>query len=960
MDLLEGLNEEQRRAVEHGQGPLLVVAGAGTGKTQVITRRIAYLIEKGAADPAGILALTFTEKAAREMEERLYDLIGWRSFQVPVMTFNAFGAELLGRYAADVGRSIRGGLLNDTQKILLLQQNLQQIKLDYFGHQSRPYEFCQRIIAYIGKLQNSLVTPDGYDRFVAGLQQNPGDMHPADVAEQNDLSRLYRLYEAVKISTGTFDFHDQLALPLDILKERPNLAERLTRQYRYVLVDEYQDTSPVQDALLRTFVPPDGNILAVGDDDQAIYSFRGADLTNILEFTNHFKKAATVTLVQNYRSGQPVLDAAYRLITHNNPLRLEERLHISKQLKAQTSEAEVKFVPYRNPEEERQSVAAALKSELADGTAAADMAVLARSHAALQGLAKALDGQGVPYLITLESPVFSQREVLGLWHLMRWIAQRADETAMAHVVLGLFIGWRPAQWRTLAERARQELVSIEAALAAEAQEGNPAAADLAAQLEAWRRLAHRERPSKLAYDLVFQGPVVDKLRHPDESDLNRTMKVIDDFQRFLLHLQDFETLNPAASLLDYLDLFPEPPRLESSQQIGDPDGVQLLTVHAAKGLEFQKVFVVGCTQRSWSEQPEQGIRLPEGLAGASELPPEHEQRRLMYVAVTRAKRQLVLSAPLASAGGQRQLASRFISELIEEVPGILLLKPDQMPTPEESLQKLQQFYPLKQHQPDKLPFITADDWLELGVSAIEDYDECPYDFFLQHVLGIQQPFGAPMSFGSALHKVFQLYNEARLRGEPAGAGELEELLRQNWDRRGYASAAEADTDLERAVDTLHKFIRREGSLNRRLEAAEFKITLEIPEAKLRLRGKIDLAAHVPEGGIEIRDYKTGRGKTDLEKLEKQVKEHFQLRTYALAYQQLTGQKPRAVTLDYVVTGVEASAELTDRVLANHRDKLAALADCIRRRDFAPKQPPPRFHTCAATTFYGDLEEDEDA
>jgi DNA helicase-2/ATP-dependent DNA helicase PcrA len=248
MKLLEGLNEEQRQAVVHGEGPLLVVAGAGTGKTQVITRRIAYLIETKAAEPGEVLALTFTEKAAREMAERLYDLIGWQSFQVPVMTFNAFGAELLGRYASHIGRSIRGGLINETQKTLLLKQRFDQVELEYYGIQPDLIEFLERIVNYIGKLQNAGITPDAYEQYVETITADPGDLHPADVLEQTDLAKLYRLYEDVKFETGTFDYHDQLALPLRILHERPNLAERLAKQFKYVLVDEYQDTSPLQDA----------------------------------------------------------------------------------------------------------------------------------------------------------------------------------------------------------------------------------------------------------------------------------------------------------------------------------------------------------------------------------------------------------------------------------------------------------------------------------------------------------------------------------------------------------------------------------------------------------------------------------------------------------------------------------------------------------------------------------------
>jgi len=353
MSILDGLNPEQLAAVQHDTGPQLVIAGAGTGKTQVITRRIAHLIAGGKAKPNQILALTFTEKAAREMQERLYELIGWESFQVPVLTFNAFGAELLGRFASHIGRSVRGGLLNDTQKTLLLQQHIERISFQYYGPQDDSYEFMSGVVAYIGQLQNAGVSAVAYNSFVADLRLNPGSNHPSDILEQEDLARLYTLYEELKVETGAYDYNDQLALPLEILRTRPNVAQRLQNEYRYVLVDEYQDTNTVQDALLRTFVGREGNIFAVGDDDQAIYGFRGAEINNILDFAKHYAVTDPAVLVRNYRSGQAVLDAAYRLIQHNNPHRLEENLGINKRLLALHDDSRVSFVGYGSGADEQ-------------------------------------------------------------------------------------------------------------------------------------------------------------------------------------------------------------------------------------------------------------------------------------------------------------------------------------------------------------------------------------------------------------------------------------------------------------------------------------------------------------------------------------------------------------------------------------------------------------------------------
>ncbi len=969
MDITNGLNPQQRIAVDHLDGPLLVVAGAGTGKTAVITQRIARLIAEGHAKPTQILALTFTEKAAREMSDRLYGLIGWESFSVAVMTFNAFGSGLLSEYAGHIGRSTRGGLLNDTQKALLLQQRFGEIDLKYYGLQSDVFEFMTKIVGYIGRLQNAAVTTASYREYVDGLSDNPGELHPTDILEQQDLAAMYELYETIKRETATFDYYDQLALPLRILTERPNIAERLRTRFTYVLVDEYQDTSPVQDSLLRCIVEPDGNLFAVGDDDQAIYGFRGADIANILLFTEHFKVEHPLALIQNYRSGQPILDAAYRLITGNNPERLESKLGIDKRLVAQTDAATVLFRPYASPADEQAGVVADITARITAGQAPGEIAVLARSNATLRTYAKTLRGREVPFAISTEVNIFEQRELINLWYLMEWVGHRASEESIAHVVMGPFIGWKAAQWRQVVEQAARDLTSAEATLRSLATGGDEAAAEVVAKLDKWRDWAAAENVSTLAYNLVFvsvdgspslaaelQGLAEDASH---EGSQVRIMRVFDDLAQFYGQIEDYVTASELSggdqSLTGYLSRFPRPPALEVSETLGDTDGVQLLTVHASKGLEFDTVYVVNSTAKSWSEPPGMGsLEVPPELITSVDLPPAHEQRRLMYVAATRARRDLLLSAPVATAGGQRQAVSPLIGELLGHEPDLAIDRPE-VNKVDKMMQKLQRYYPLKAELPSRLPFETADGWIELGVGALERYELSPHDFFLQNVLKISQPFGPQLAFGSAIHGTIQMYYEGRLRGETVPTPELLTRLGELWSDRGYESRALADTARARAEATIRRFVERESVTDRPVRSTEQPITMEIPEAKLRLRGRMDATFGLGDE-LEIRDFKTG-SLHDAEKLADKAKKSFQLRTYALAVQQLTGTAPAAVTLDYVVTGVVGTAQLTPLILKNHRAKLIELAGRLRARDFVPSAPSA-FNQPAAYKYYGN-EDDGD-
>jgi DNA helicase-2/ATP-dependent DNA helicase PcrA len=955
MDITEGLNPEQLAAVNHETGPQLVIAGAGTGKTQVITRRIARLIADRRVQPRQILALTFTEKAAREMQERLYELIGWESFQVPVLTFNAFGAELLARFSSHIGRSVRGGLINEIQKTLLLQQHIDRISLEYYGPQNDMYEFLEGVVGYIGQLQNAGVTAAAYSEYVAQLRRNPGDMHPASIREQADLARIYVLYEELKVESGTYDYNDQLALPLQILRQRPNIAERLSAQYTHVLVDEYQDTNTVQDALLRTFVGASGNIFAVGDDDQAIYGFRGAEIHNILGFAEHYHVERPIVLVRNYRSGQAVLDAAYHLIQHNNPHRLEERLGIDKRLIALHDESTVQFMPYASSADEQVGVLESIIQRIDAGQAPGSIGVLAATHAPLKQLAKTMDRRGIPYAISTAVSIFDQPELIGIWYLLKWLVWEASEEAIGHVILGSYIGWSSDEYRELLEMSREQLITVEEALR---RGDNDTWRQLATKLDTWRAWSNELPVSQLAFSLVFETGLAERWQKRAETS-PRMVRVFEDLQRLLSQMQDFESVALSPNVSSYMSSFPKPPALEVSEAVGDEEGVQLLTVHASKGLEFDTVFLINCTQRTWSASSRAMAReVPVELDTASDLPPDHEFRRLMYVAITRAKQALIISAPVAGTSGSKQMISPFIAEMVAGSGERVQTVQAQAKSAgnEKLLNKLQRFYPLREEfHSTRLPFEDEGGWLSLSVTALGAYEYCPFEFYIENVLKIAQPMGPSLSFGSALHRMFELYYKGVMAGKPLEASELHRLLEDTWDTRGYSDAAAATADLVLAHTTLDTFLNREQSTPRIIVGSEVPVRFDVSEARLHLRGKIDVLFERLDG-LEIRDFKTGRTKTDADKLSKSAKTNFQLRTYALACEQLRGSAPAAVVLDYVVTMIEGEAVLTPAILRNHRDKLAEMADRIRQRDFAPNPSP--MHQCAAIRYYGIGEQEE--
>ncbi|MBI2426493.1 MAG: UvrD-helicase domain-containing protein, partial [Candidatus Kerfeldbacteria bacterium] len=341
MDLLEGLNNEQRKAVTSPGGPLLIVAGAGTGKTTVITRRIAYLIDKKIATSDQILALTFTEKAAAEMEERTETLLPLGYTELWISTFHAFCERILHENALDIGLPNDFALVNETEAWMLVREHLDRFELEYYKPLGSPMKFIQAMLRHFSRLKDEDITPAQYVEYADRLRldhdaaefravrRGKSKEENAIITEASRLKELahaYATYEQILRENGSLDFGDLITATLKLFRERPTILERTQNQFPYILVDEFQDTNTAQYDLIKLLAPPQRNVTVCGDDDQSLYRFRGASISNIFEFKKDFPDSREVLLVENYRSPQNILDLAYRFIQLNNPYRLEYQL----------------------------------------------------------------------------------------------------------------------------------------------------------------------------------------------------------------------------------------------------------------------------------------------------------------------------------------------------------------------------------------------------------------------------------------------------------------------------------------------------------------------------------------------------------------------------------------------------------------------------------------------------------
>jgi DNA helicase-2/ATP-dependent DNA helicase PcrA len=659
-DLYDGLNDAQAEAVRHGEGPLLVLAGAGSGKTRVIVHRIARLVREERVAPWHVLAVTFTNKAAGEMKDRLQGLLGPEAQDLWVMTFHAFGARFLRREAARAGLPPSFAIYDDADQVRLVKRIFQELGVDD-GAPLRARDALSRI-----------------DRW-KNAALRPGEVRVGAYDVEGELAvRVYARYQAALARAGAVDFGDLLALPVRLLEEDERLRAHWSARFRHLLVDEFQDTNPVQYRLLRILAGKKANVCVVGDDDQAIYRWRGADVANILGFDADFEGAKVVKLERNYRSTRNILDAAHAVISRAGRRR-EKRLWTEA-----GAGAPLGMIVGMDEADEAERIARAVAEERARGTRGDEIAVLYRTNAQSRPVEGALRAARIPYVIVRGQSFYERAEVRDAAAYLRLALTPRSDLDLERVVN------RPARGigdRTV-ERLRAHAAGRGVSLF-DALSDLDAVPDLKGA--ARRALAEfRELVASLAADVASMdaGIAVQEVLRRSGMMAKLEAERTDEAQE---RAENLAQLVEAAREFDESILGEPPPRdpdeprppplarfLEQIALLGDADAetpegrVALMTLHAAKGLEFEAVFLSGLEEGTFPHERPWSDDAPAERAAALD-----EERRLCYVGMTRAKRRLTLSLARRRAGyAEGGLAwketrpSRFLGDLPPELFGL--------------------------------------------------------------------------------------------------------------------------------------------------------------------------------------------------------------------------------------------------------------------------------------------------
>lgn len=951
------LNKEQLSAITYGDGPLLIIAGAGTGKTTVVTERIKHIISEGRAKASEILALTFTEKAAREMEERVDVIMPYGYTSMWISTFHKFCDRILRLEALNIGLNPAYRLMTDTDAMMLFRTHLFEFRLDYFRPLGNPTKFISGMLQHFSRLSDEDVNPEQYLEWVATqkkLNSKPEEEEILELQKYEELAHAYKTYNDIKIKEGLLDFGDLITQTLHLFRTRKNILSFYQKQFRYMLVDEFQDTNIAQNELVSLLAGSKQNITAVCDDDQSIYKFRGAAVSNVLAFRKHFPKSHLIVLSKNYRSTQAVLDASYQLIQFNNPDRLEVKEHINKKLVSERKQDGVwpKLIYTDRVENEAEETAKTIKrhiekSEKTDSPYQwKDVAILVRANNHAEPFVRSLSRHGIPFQFLGPGQLFRQPEVKELIAYLSILQNFENNVAMFSVLSMEYFALVARDIVAVSNFAKKQNVSLfeacEIVAGFRAIEGDLPIIDettrskiteLVVMMRKHIGLVSRESAGQILYyflsDTGMMKSILNYDAPLDEQKANNISK-------FFSKLKTYETDHADAgvtAVLDWLELSME---LGESPLANDSDwvhnnAVNILTVHGAKGLEFPIVFLVNLVgARFPTNARREQIPIPEALI-KEELPEgdyhTEEERRLFYVGMTRAKDILYLTAANYYGDGKRE---KKLSPFVYEVLGgqqVIAVAPvvDQI-----SLLDWKKELPAVSQQ---LPPISV---TYLSYSQIETFRLCPLHYKLRYMLNIPTPTSASLSFGTSIHNAMRDFYGQHAHGDTVTKKLLFDLLHKHWLTAGYESKRYEEEMKKRGEKYLSMYFETQFDPKTNIVTLEqpFMVPLSRDGQSLKIGGKIDRIDLLPNGKIEIIDYKTGRMPS-----KREVDANLQLSMYALAASEIPGApfgiKPEDITLTlyFFDTNQRVSTQRTSDQLVLEKMEILNIAKAIETSDF---------------------------
>ncbi len=929
------LNENQILAVKHGKGPLLIIAGAGTGKTTVITERIRHLIIDEKIQSDHVLSLTFTEKAAHEMQERIDSLLPYGYTNMWINTFHSFCDRILRDDAHSIGLDPNYKLISEAESIFLLTQNVFELGLDLFKPKGNPTKFLDALLTHFSRLKDEDITPDQYLDWAK--KQKDLD----ETKQYIELANAYKRYEEIKIEKSYMDFSDLISNTLLLFRERPNILKKYQEHFKFILVDEFQDTNYAQNELAILLAGKNENITVVADDDQSIYRFRGAAVSNVLQFKKNFPSAKIITLIDNYRSTQNILDASYRLIQNNNPNRLEIVEKINKKLVSHSSvrEKEIEFIHEKRNEDEAEEISKAIQ-RLSKKYDYKDFAILVRANNHAQPITAALSRNKIPFQFLGPGYLFQQDEIKDIIAYLNFLTNLSDSVSLFRVLSMDIFKIPYPELIYLFNFSKKKNISLFEALNLLDQTflKTQTKEDLSKFKEMIIRhleASKKETAGQILYYFLVESGIFETLRNSnslaEEKKIQNIAKFFDRVKNFESERLDANIFTLSEWLNLMMDLGDSPTAADVDQR--DNNAVNVLTVHSSKGLEFKVVFLVNLVNdRFPSRERSEKIPLPEGLVKEKNYDEIdfhlQEERRLFYVGITRAKEKLFLTAADFYGSGKR--IKKLSSFIYEALPDLKEKEKIENKIQQLSLTDILSVYEngveqkIEEKSQTKVNYITY--------SNLQMFDICPLHYKAKVIFNIPTPIAFAQSFGISLHSTLQrFYKEVQNDNIPS-LEEFQKILTEEWISDGFLNKAHEEERLGQARKVIDEFYKKECNPPIKPLGLELPFSFFLKN-NIKVFGKIDRIDKTPDG-IEIIDYKTGSDNPKAEKAHE-----LQLAIYALAATRVKNEifnyQPEDIklTLHFIEEGTKKTMNFTTEDLSKFEDEILEKIKEIEHSDF---------------------------
>lgn len=881
------LNGEQRQAVDAIQGPVMVIAGPGTGKTEVLTVRVANILRKTKTPPEKILALTFTESGVVAMRRRLTELVQGDAYRVTISTFHGFANGVIQDHPDHFLHIIGSVNITEIDQVQILEKLLDSQKLDLLRPFGDRYYYLRNILAAINELKRQGVSPDAFAKIAADAKKefyaNPDLMNQSGKYEGKmktkyapterhalkniELAAIYGAYQAALQKAKQYDYSDMIMEVMVALEKDNDLLRVLQDSYDYFLVDEHQDTNDAQNRIIELLSGgrEEPNLFVVGDEKQAIFRFQGASLENFHYFKDRYKHVKLISLRSNYRSTQAILNAAEAVSPREAKLVAERG----------GAAAPVSFAEFSSPDAEYYFIARKTKELIGAGIPAEEIAVIYRENREAVPLARMFEKEHVLFNIESDQDVLGDLEIKKLIRILRAVEHFGNDVPLVEALHVDFLGILPIDVYKLASFARKERIKIYDVLRSEkllddaGVESKDACLTFFKNLSAWK-IAAKNRGAADAFESVVNdsGFLAALLRHPSATEKIAKLHGLFDILKSSIERQKNYTLD---DFFTYLDLMEKHDVALKNKEVGGiPDRVRLMTAHRSKGLEFAYVFIMNAADRVWGSRfHREAIKLPKKIYRVLETvesdlegkeDDDGDERNVFYVALTRAKQGVFITLPKTDRDGKEVLPTQFIAEMREDILSPLdasRYEKDLAAHPEIEFAPAE---PKKPELKDKKFLGALFEEQGLSVTALNNYLECPWHYFYVNLIRIPEAPNKHLSFGNAVHAALKGYFDAFSGGEDKGKEYLVRLF-ENSLAREPITESDYEEALEKGEKALPAFYGEYHESWSPHAMNEVRID-GVRAGEVKIKGSLDRVEFLDDDKVvRVIDYKTGKPKT---------------------------------------------------------------------------------------------------